>query len=322
MNRFEILLNDFNYETFQYAEKALEFLDKYYFLEKIRIIQELRTDSIMSNRKYDVILLNEIKKAIKEDDKFHKKLLFKIYTITSDLYEGIFDKDTYFKLKDLVHSNIDKFDFFTLKMFFSDIGNYLSLLFNKTADSSLLKEVFENYKIQLEHKTIIVNGRIVDANFSQIINVSLALKEFEWVTNFINEYGKYLYNNDLVLLNKALVLYVQTKYDDALDLLNNVELTTPKINYELKTLYAKILYLKDEIDLLENHLNTFEIYIRRQKKISELIRQNNLDFVLFLKRIIHNQTNRTNLERIKKDIEENKSVFSRIWLLQEIDKLL
>jgi len=322
MNRFEILLNDFNYETFQYAEKALSYLDQYYFLEKIRITQELRTDEIMSNRKYKIILLDEIKKSIKEDNLINKKILFKIYSISSDLYEGILDKKTFFIYKRLVLSNIDKFDFFSKKMFLVNMGNYLSILFNKTADKDLLKEVFENYKNQLHHKTIVENGKIVDANFTQIVNVSLALKEYNWVNKFIEDYGKLLYNNDLVLLNKAMVLYVQKEYDKALDNLLLIDLKTPKISYEAKTLYAKILYLKKEFELLGNHLNTFELYLRRQKGISELIRENNLKFVLYLKRLLKNQVNKSSIKKLRKDLEEDKSVFNRAWLITYVDLLL
>ena len=322
MNRFEILLNDFNYETFQYAEKANELLDKYYFLEKLRITQELRSDSIMSSRKYKISFLNEIKNEIKVNEKINKKLLFKIYSITSDLYEGVFDKETYFILKKLVLKNIEKFDFFTRKMVFSDINNYLSILYNKIGDSSLFVEVFENYKNQIHYKTIIINNKIADTNFSQIINISLALKEFDWTNKFIDKYSKNIQNKDLVLLNRAQILYVQKDYDKALETLRDVEPKTPLVNYELKAIYAKILYLTNEIDLLDSHLNAFELYIRRQKNISELVKNSNLKFILFSKRLVNNKVNVANLLKLKKDIEKDKSVFNRIWLLSELDKII
>lgn len=322
MNRFEILLNDFNYETFQYAEKANELLDKYYFLEKLRITQELRSDSIMSSRKYKISFLNEIKNEIKVNEKINKKLLFKIYSITSDLYEGVFDKETYFILKKLVLKNIEKFDFFTRKMVFSDINNYLSILYNKIGDSSLFVEVFENYKNQIHYKTIIINNKIADADFSPIINISLALKEFDWTNKFIDKYSKNIQNKDLVLLNRAQILYVQKDYDKALETLRDVEPKTPLVNYELKAIYAKILYLTNEIDLLDSHLNAFELYIRRQKNISELVKNSNLKFILFSKRLVNNKVNVANLLKLKKDIEKDKSVFNRIWLLSELDKII
>lgn len=322
MNRFEILLNDFNYETFQYAEKANELLDKYYFLEKLRITQELRSDSIMSSRKYKISFLNEIKNEIKVNEKINKKLLFKIYSITSDLYEGVFDKETYFILKKLVLKNIEKFDFFTRKMVFSDINNYLSILYNKIGDSSLFVEVFENYKNQIHYKTIIINNKIADADFSPIINISLALKEFDWTNKFIDKYSKNIQNKDLVLLNRAQILYVQKDYDKALETLRDVEPKTPLVNYELKAIYAKILYLTNEIDLLDSHLNAFELYIRRQKNISELVKNSNLKFILFSKRLVNNKVNAANLLKLKKDIEKDKSVFNRIWLLSELDKII
>jgi len=322
LKKFYILLNDFNYETFQYAEKALSYLDQYYFLEKFNIKQELLTDTIMSNRKYDFILLDEIKKEIENNSEIANKLLFKIHSITLDLYEKKVDKETFFILKELINSNLDKFSENSLKLFLGDVGNYLTILYSKTGDNTLLKEVFENYKLQLEYRTIIKNKSIPDANFSQIIRIALFLKEFEWSTNFIDEFEKYLNNEDLVLLSRAEICYAQKKYDNVIDILSKVDLKTTKLNYELKSIYAKTLYDTKEFDLLENHLNTFEIYLRRQKKMNELIKKNNLNFVLFFKRMVHNLVSKANLKKLIKDIEEDKRVFNRNWLLARLKVLL
>ena len=121
LKRFDILLNDFSYDTFKYAEKALQYLDKYYFLEKFNLRQELYSDSIMTNRAYDFKLLDEIKKEIKGDKEFSSNLLFKIFSITIELYERKVDIDTYFVFKKLIINNIHLFDNNSIKYFLGDI---------------------------------------------------------------------------------------------------------------------------------------------------------------------------------------------------------
>ena len=321
LDRFNILLNDFSYDTFKYAEKALHFLDKYYFLEKFNIRQELYTDTIMSNRTYEFKLLDEIKNEIDNDKSFHSKLLFEIYRISIELYERNVDKKSFFKFKKLIISNLDNFDFITKKSFLGDIGNYLSILYSKTADNSLLVEVFENYNRQIQHKTIITNKKIPDANFAQIVRIAMYLKEFEWANKFIKDYGIYLNNEDLILLSKAEISYSQLKFNETILLLNKVDLKTTKLNYELKSLYAKVLYDTNDIDLLNNHLKTFEIYLRRQKKLSKLIKESNLNFVLYLKRLVHNKLNKSYLIKLKKEIIENKTVFNRNRLLERLENI-
>lgn len=321
LDRFYILLNDFSYDTFQYAEKAIDFLDKYYFLEKFAIKKQLLTDSIMSNRKYDVRLIGEIKTEIEKNPEISKKLLFKIFSISLACYEGKVDKESLYTFIDLIYSHLEEFDLESKKDFLEDINNYISILYSKTNDNSLLISSFENYKKQVEAKTYIINGQIPDANFAQVIRISLYLNEHEWAKNFISENDKYLNNKDLVLISSAEISYSEKDFDKTLELLNNVDLKTTKHNYELKAIYAKTLYDMQEFSLLENHLNTFEIYLRRQKELSVHIKENNLRFVLFLKRLLNNQVKKEGLKNLKEDVEKDKSVFNRNWLFARLEKL-
>ncbi len=322
LKRFNILLNDFNYETFQFAEKAIDYLDQYYFLEKFNIHQELLADTIMSSRKYDVRLINEIENEISKNAVLSKKLLFQIYNITNNLYQRKVDKEVFQKLKELIIPNIEKFDFKSKKKYLEDIGNYLSILYSATGDNSLLKEFFENYKVQLKHETLLKNCVLPDANFAQIVRVSLFLKEYDWAVNFVAEYENSLENKDLVLISKAEIAYNQKKYEQFFEIANKVDLNSTKLKYELKALYAKVFYDTKEFESLENHLNSFEIYLRRQKTLSELVKTNNLNFVLYLKRLLSNVVKPHNLKILKKDIEADKGVFNRNWLLIRVDLLL
>lgn len=320
-DRFNILLNDFSYDTFKYAELAIDNLDKYYFLEKYNLNKQLLTDSIMTNRKYNVRLINEIKNEIKSNPEISKKLLFKIYSISLATYEGDVNKESLMTFIGLIYSHLEEFDLETKKDFLEDINNYISILYSKTGDNSLLKFLFENYKKQIASKTYIINGHIPDANFAQAIRISLYLEEYDWAKNFIKIHDKHLNNKDLVLISSAEIAYIQKEYDKTLEYLNKVDLKTTKHNYELKSLYAKTLYDTKEFDLLENHLNTFEIYLRRQQELSDLIKDNNLRFVLFFKRLLKNQVKKEGLKKLKQDIENDKSVFNRNWILARLEKL-
>ncbi len=315
-------MNDFSYDTFQYAEKSIDFLDKYYFLEKIAIKKHLLQDSIMTNRQYDVRLIEEIKKEIQKDPEISKKLLFKIYTISLASCEGNVNKELLQTLTDLIYTHLDEFDAESKKDFLDDINNYISILYSETGDNSLLSSLFENYKKQIKANNYIINGNIPDANFSQIIRISLYLKEYDWINAFLIEHASYLKNKDLVLISSAEISYHQKDYNQTLEILNKVDLKTTKHNYELKSIYAKTLYDMKEFSLLENHLNTFETYLRRQKELSALIKENNLHFVLFLKRLVKNQVKESGLKKLKDDVENDKRVFNRNWILDKLNTIL
>ena len=322
IDRFNILVENFSNDVFENIEKAVDGLDKFYFIAKLHWTQELEVLSKTKNFNYEKRLLNEIQNEIAKDKVLSNKLLFKIYNITFSLYNGKFSKEEYLVLKDLILDNLSKFEILTKKQFLTDLSNYIAFLYSTSSDLELLKESFEINKIQTENKFVIENNRISDSKFSTTIRIALTLKEFDWVEKYIEEFSHFVENENLVVRYKAELYYNLKKYEEALVLINTISLKTFVEHYEIKTLYAKILLDKKEYDLLENHLNTFELYLRRNKEGSSEIIDRNLRFVLYLKRLNNNITDKNKIQKLKIDVTEDLIVFNRHWLLAVLENQL
>lgn len=318
INKFRITVKRFENETFENVKIALDNLDKFYFLAKMHWSQELDVLNLVSKCDYDKRLLKEIREIVENDTDISKKLLFKIYIETNKLYNGDFSAEKYFQFKDLILKNLDKLEAKSKKQYVTDWSNYGSYMYSREPTMEWLQENFEILKIESDNDLLIVKNKVTDAKFSQGIRIALTLKEFDWADKFINKYKDYVNNENLVLKMQAEVHYNKGDYENSLELINRIPLKTFTDNYEIKTLYSKILFDKGEYDLLENHLNTFELYLRRYKDITEDLRDRNLNFVLYLGRLHRNLNNKKKLEKLFNDVTENKLLFNRSWLLSKI----
>lgn len=318
INRFHILVKQFENETFENIEIALNNLDKFYFLAKMHWSQELEALNVVRKFDYDKRLMNEIKELILNDDELTKKLLFKIYLITNDLYNGKFTKEGYYEFKQVILKNLDRFEFKTKKQFLTDLSNYVSFMYGKSPVLEWLKESHEVLKMQIKSKTLVVENHLAEPSYALGIRVALNLEEYEWANKFIADYSQYITNEVLIQKMKAEVLYNLNKHDEALEIINEIPLKSFSDNYEMKTLYAKILFDKKQYDLLENHLKTYELYIRRYKESSDDIKDRNLRYVLYLGRLFRNINHSKRIEKLFKEVSEDNKVFYKNWLLARI----
>lgn len=322
VNRFLILVNNFSNDVFENIVDAVDNLDKFYFIAKLHWGQELEVLSKTKNFQHKKRCLNQIRDVIANDEEISNKLLFKIYTKTYALYSEHYSLEEYKVLKGLILDNLSKFDRETKKQFLTDLSNYISYLYSTSADTGLLSESFEISKIQIKLKTLIEDNKLPEPNFSSILRVALYLKEYEWAKQFIEDSTAYIDNEDLILKNKAELFFVMGDLEEALNIISVINLKTFGDNYEIKTLYAKILFQKEEYDLLENHLNTYELYLRRNKEASAEMIDRNLRFVLYFKRLLKNLYNPKKIEKLNKDVAQDLIFFYRNWLLIEINKRL
>ena len=89
-----------------------------------------------------------------------------------------------------------------------------------------------------------------------------------------------------------------------------------------KSLLLAIYYELDEFDVLENNLETYQAYLRREKSITEGYRKMHLNFTKFVKKIYRVGKNEKELNKITELIKQENNVINKSWLLEKIDELL
>lgn len=112
------------------------------------------------------------------------------------------------------------------------------------------------------------------SNYSNIIQIAILIKEFEFVQNFITQYSPYLPDDSVrqyLLYYSALVSFYQKKYDDVHCLLielENLSQNVDMIKIYSYTLWIKLHYEEENYNLLESYINRLRVFNTRHHTLN------------------------------------------------------
>jgi len=143
----------------------------------------------------------------------------------------------------------------------------------------------------------------------------------DWVDNFIHEYKEALpkkYRESTFSFNRGRLEYKRKNYDEAMQLLQKAEYRDLLNNLISKTYLLKIYFELGEFTLLESHLDTMKVFIRRKKVIG--YHQTNLsNIVRYTKKIITtNLYDKEKKAKLRKEIEVEEILTEKKWLLEQL----
>jgi len=314
---------------------AIDNLDRFYILEKLnQSIAMLNRSAVLQTRTKDqeftYPLINEIVAYIEKNEALFKDdpailIYYKQYisTINED------DEASYFDLCKLAEENIDCFSKHEGRFLYYALLNYAAQKIN-TGNSSYFKHTFEIQKKMLAQGFLDQNGVLPDLSFRNLVISSLALKEFDWAYDFIENYHSFLPKNirsNAYNYNLAYYYCEINKYEEAHKLLWNVEYKNLMYNLNAKAMLLRIYYETDEEEALDSHISAFKVYLMRNKMIAKdrYKRYYNLfRFTAALHKIklgatfIPKQESRLKLDKLKNKIQSTGRLPFNRWLNTQI----
>ena len=169
------------------------------------------------------------------------------------------------------------------------------------------------------------NGQISEGVFKNTVTIGLRVNEFDWVEDFIREYAPYLPSNireNARTFNLANVYSHQKKYDQVIELLRDVEYSDIVYALGSKLVLLRTYYESDEYMAMDSLIDSFKIYLRRNKVISKGLKREYNNFLIFLKKLSTlSSSNPQAVQKLKKRVQETSHVMSKKWLLERIDTL-
>ncbi|HQV96502.1 MAG TPA: hypothetical protein PLE29_02520 [Saprospiraceae bacterium] len=188
------------------------------------------------------------------------------------------------------------------------------------------KESFEIYKEALLNNTLIVNDEILVTTFRNIVPIALRVEEFSWAESFIHDYAKYVdekYRVNAVEFSLARLEFYRKNYGKVLEHLYKVSYEDVWYNLNTKTLQIASYYELDEFDALESLLQSFKMYIRREKSLSTDRKTHYLHLIKFTSALMKiNHRDQQKLLKLKNEIETTQGVVSKPWLIEKVDQLI
>lgn len=239
-------------------------------------------------------------------------LYFSIYNLLKNYDENIYqDVKTNLPLQLIYFPTNEQRDLILLTI------NFCIRLWNN-GRSDFLKEAVDWYQIGLDTKALFENGVLSRFTFKNVIVAAIVMQDFKKAEQFVNIYQPFLeekFRENTVNYCLSLIYFRQSDYTKAMNLLQKSDFDDVLHNLDARRMLLRIYYDLDEIDALLSHIDSFKVYIKRQKNIG-YHGVNYLNLIKYTTKIIKNNKNKKILEKIKSEIIVEKNVAEKDWLLE------
>ncbi len=304
-------------------QQTVDNLDVFYLIEK------LRYGCIFHNYKnvlavdYQSLLMDEILEHIRQQNYDHVPAVSIYYSIYMTLTESD-DELHYRDLKSLLLRHIDQFTHEEAREMYAFANNYCIKQIN-LGHNQYLNEIFANYQTLLQKEIIIENGSISPWDYKNIVVTGLRLNEFTWVEDFIYRYKHKLevrFRENAFIYNLAYYHFYRNDYDRVMDLLQQVEFEDVFYSLDSKAMLLKTYYELHEVESLLSLFDSFTIFLKRNKVISDRHRHTYLNLIRFVKKLSRIPPgDHKKIEALQQEIEGSKGVADLNWLREKIREL-
>lgn len=172
---------------------------------------------------------------------------------------------------------------------------------------------------------LLENGQLSEGVFKNIVTVSLGSGEFEWAENFIKEYSIHLpsgIRENARTFNLAYLFFHQKKYSKVIELLRNVEYSDVVYALGAKLTLLRTYYESGEHLAMDSLIDSFRIYLRRNKLISKSLKREYGNFLNGLKKLVSlSSANKHTIRAFEKRLTDTQNIISKKWLLEKIAEL-
>lgn len=295
--------------------------DEAYIEEKLKQGCLINSHKRVYKIDYDEGLLKDVIQYIQSKQLIEKPrigIYYYAYKITSP--EG--STHDFFLLKNIIENN-ENFSNTELRDIYLFAINFCISQIN-AGNKQFFEEVFGLYKNGIEKNIFIENNVLSRWTFKNAISAGLALKKYDWVENFIENFNHYLketYRESFVNYSYVKLYFEKGDYDNALEIFQRSSFNDLLTNIDSKIIQLKIYYEKDEHRLIESLLESMRAYLQR-KKVLGYHKSNYKNIIRYTKKLLKvNPYSKAQKEKLKAEIETAKPLTEKAWLLKQLENL-
>lgn len=327
LNILDVTFATYRQKEIAYSRLSGDFI-KYFILHILDIYIKLAIDSRIRNRKYDFIMLKEVKSLLESKRNiFNNEPLILLYfhELMLALNE---DEESYFSLVEMKNKMIGELDPIELFNVYILMGNFCIFM----QDKGITKFYAEKFELDKEFIARNVFGTVQFIQFQVFIAVfvnAVSVKQHEWALRFLNDFEGMLDPSS----RKYTTGYCMAEYYFSLGLRGESLAQLAKTNFEFsqlkqleKNLRLKIYFESGAYENALSLLETSKKQLAREKEMSQKIKELHLRFLKYYELLLkiyadspgHNENNYSELIfRIQN--EENFS--NKQWLLSILENM-
>lgn len=189
-----------------------------------------------------------------------------------------------------------------------------------------LTELFQLYRLLLEQEIILEKGQLSPWDFKNIVTVALRMKAHDWAEQFILQYSPKIevrFRENAQKYNLARLSYARGFYSGVLRLLTEVDYDDIFYALDSRVLLLKTYFELDETEPLYSLMDSFRVYLHRNRSISDSHRNTYLNLIRFTKKLTKiRPTERAKLKKLHTEILQTSQIADVKWLTEKIEKQL
>ena len=302
-------------------QRLSDSLDAFYLINKLKCCCAILNYSNISGLDYRLPLVDEILLHLSQHDYEHIPIIVLYYNALLMLTtnDGQYFEQLHRLLPDfaLQLPSAEARDLYVLTR------NYCIKRINK-GDGSFMEALFTLYKTELEQGLLLESGIIAPFTYKNVVALGLRLKRFDWVRDFIYQYKTNLppeRGESLFSYNLARWHFERGEFDEVIPLLHQTENADLLTTLSARSMLLRTYYELDELDALEAQLDSFRLYLQRNKSIG-YHRQHYLNLIRMVKKLIGlSYGNTEKLEAFKRLVQQTPALADKQWLLRKMDFL-
>ncbi len=298
-------------------------LDKFYLAEKLRYYCTVLSRQNVIRHEYNMLFIDEIIRHVESHD-YKDVPPVTIYYRILRMYQEPDVREHYDKLRELIREHILRFPELEANEIISSALNYSIRQINK-GKREFLREVFGLYQESLDKELLFINGELSPWAYKNIVITALRLKEFDWAEQFIHTYVERLnpkYRENALSFNLAQLYFYRKEYAKVIELLQQVEYDDLSYKLNSTTFLMGSYYELDEIEALVSILDSFRVYLNRNKEVPTSRKTHYLNMIKIVKKLTRIiPGDQKQIDRLKAEIEQLNAIASKGWILDKISEL-
>jgi hypothetical protein len=310
--------------TTGYADKLLSadrYLEYFYLTQKLKYFVNwlLYTRSRASEK--ELLLSAQVLESIQQPE-FQQLPLLAIYEkIVQCLSEQ--ENDEHYKtLLETIENKGHALSPGDLRECYQIAQNYCAIKINQ-GKREYYREMFDIFKKIIQKDILLESGNLSEGLFKNIVTVGLGVGEYAWVQSFIETYTPFLPSDireNARTFNLASLHFHQKKFRQVIALIQDVEYSDLVYALSAKQLLVRTYFELGEFIVLDSLIDSFKIYLRRNKQISKTQKMEYLNFLSYVKSMtVLTPRDHQKINKLSSRIEKASSVMPKKWLLEKID---
>lgn len=316
-----------------HLESSIKYLDIYYWSARLKYSCELLNRQNILNQDVPQELLSPLDLWLEQIPSFYLEVpLLRAYHLIFYALKEPENEGRYEDMIDWLQFHTDQISSKEVSDMYAYAQNCCIRRINQGA-SGYLERLFDLFE-QLVSKHLLLDDGIMDhRKLKNMVTVGIRLKAFDWVDELLHDYREHLlprYQEDAYRFNLASLRYAQGQHSEALAELQQVEFQDIFYSLSAKSLLLKLYYESDEDAALEFLLETFRLYLQRNRSIGSFQRKVHLNLLRFTKKLYRLREQQGILSKdvfhhrqkaLKEVIATKTEIANRSWLLEQVDKL-